>query len=742
MAAKKATKSDGEVSAPKKGDQSRKPDGEPKSNAPYVVFARRFRPNNFAEVAGQTAVTNALRQALKTGRLAQAYLFCGPRGVGKTSLARIVAKSLNCLNGKGPGGMAEEPCNNCESCNEIQNGQSSFDVIEMDAATNRGIEEIRSLRDNVGLAPAKSRFKVYIIDEVHMLTKEAWNAFLKTLEEPPPHVKFIFATTDPNNVPETILSRCQRYDLRRIGPADIVKRLKQICEMEHVEFEEMALSRIASLSRGGLRDAEGLLDQAVNLGSGNVTDSVVRDLSGSAPDELVFELLKSCAQGNTGDVLLKTHTALEAGADPDDMLESMVERLRATLLAKVCGPDSPLLEGQLHLKGPMAELGGLLSEDQILMLIQLFTAARRQARDAAQARLPLEMALIRASRAGDLVELGKLVKAMESGAVVGTAGTRPGGSSGSPPAREAPRPNSEGRSAGDNVARPAAASISAPAPRESAPAAPAASASKGAAVGVESDAWTQVLTSMKNLKGGAFLHGALTHARTVRLNAPAGTLQLGFTSDQLLYSDALDKPHNRAALQNVCKELFGREFETTVERVSDVAELREIIAPNFTARVIAAKSPASPIPPPPVRPAPPVVLQHKTAPSEADAENMNIEESSGGETEVEFDEPGALPLPPTQQARDEETSSTDESDDNEIGNSRPVPVPPVVIPAASRDAGRAARAATDPAALKSIAEHPLVQLILKETNGTVMNVIRTAPKAGRKTDAEHAKKTD
>src|SRR6185369_12157723 len=199
----------------------------------------------------------------------QAYLLCGPRGVGKTSLARIFAKACNCLNGTGPNGVADEPCNTCSACVSIQEGRS-LDVIEMDAATNRGIEEVRSLRENVGIAPSQLRYKVYIIDEVHMLTKEAWNAFLKTLEEPPAHVKFIFATTDPNNVPETILSRCQRYDLRRIGPADIVARLKQICALDSILFEDAALSRIASLAKGGLRDAEGLLDQAVNLGQGKI----------------------------------------------------------------------------------------------------------------------------------------------------------------------------------------------------------------------------------------------------------------------------------------------------------------------------------------------------------------------------------------------------------------------------------------------------------------------------------------
>ena len=440
MATKKATPStdDSERSSKKSLDSV-------KNVKSYVVFARRFRPQNFSDVAGQVAITSALRQALTSGRLAQAYMFCGPRGVGKTSLARILAKALNCHAGKGPGGVAEEPCNACESCKSIQEG-SALDVIEMDAATNRGIEEVRTLRDNVRLSPSGLRYKVYIIDEVHMLTKEAWNAFLKTLEEPPSHVKFIFATTDPNNVPETILSRCQRYDLRRIGPADIVKRLKQICELEQVEYEEVALSRIAGLAKGGLRDAEGLLDQSVNLGQGKVTDAVVRDLAGAVPDEQMFELLKNCAQGNTSEVLLKTHNALEAGADPEDIASSLIDCLRGTLLSKICGVESSLLEGHAHLKGAYTELSGLLTEDQLLMLIQLLNTAKRQMRDTSQTRLPMEMALIRACRAKDLLELGKLVTLLETpGAAPPSSPQGPIPRPVVPNNRDAPRPNLPGR---------------------------------------------------------------------------------------------------------------------------------------------------------------------------------------------------------------------------------------------------------------------------------------------------------
>ena len=461
------------MAATAKPKKSKSADAPPEIEAaavkPYVVFARRFRPQTFADVAGQSAVTGALRQALSSGRLGQAYMLCGPRGVGKTSLARIFAKACNCLNGSGPNGVAEEPCNACDACISIQNG-SALDVIEMDAATNRGIEEVRSLRENVGIAPAQLRYKIYIIDEVHMLTREAWNAFLKTLEEPPAHVKFIFATTDPNDVPETILSRCQRFDLKRISLADIVKRLKKICETDKLEFEDAALSRIAGLSKGGLRDAEGLLDQAVNLGGGKVSDAVIRELSGAAPDETVFEILNFCAAGNAAGALAKAHETLEAGADPDDLLSVMCERLRSAVLSRVCGADSPLLEGQTHLKESYATLAKILNEDQCLLLIQLFTQARRQIRDASQTRLPLEVALIRAARAKDLVDLGKLASVLEANAGKAPA---PGGNAGAqqnrppgPPGVEGQRPNWAGRPATVDT-RPAAT------PRISSPPAPA-----------------------------------------------------------------------------------------------------------------------------------------------------------------------------------------------------------------------------------------------------------------------------
>ncbi len=655
----------------------------------YVVFARRFRPRGFAEVVGQSAATTALRQALSSGRIAQAYLFCGPRGVGKTSLARIVAKALNCLKGKGPNGVANEPCNECAACTSIQEG-SSLDVIEMDAATNRGIEEIRSLRENVSISPAELRYKVYIIDEVHMLTREAWNAFLKTLEEPPAHVKFIFATTDPNHVPETILSRCQRYDLRRIGPADIVTRLKQICEMDGIAFEETALSRIAGIARGGLRDAESLLDQAVNLGQNKVTDAVVRELGGSASDELISEILKACAQGQSSVVLVKTHHALEAGADPEDILAGLMERVRGTLLGKTCGFDSELLEGQSHLKSAYAELAQMLSEDQLLMLLQLFSNARRQMRDAAQTRLPLEMALIRASRLGELVDLGKLVSALENAAPL-------------PRPPEGSRPNSSGRPAETTDSRPAASAtsnVSSRAPSQASglvvarPVAAAFSANASANVsGLTREEWNKVIAAAAARKGaGSLLASALSHLRTVRLDAAAGEIVLGFGGDQLHNKDTVERAGNAAMLSEILGAVFGREVRVRAEKASALPPMSAVSA----------------------QPARPVV---RSAEQPSAAESSPPDEVYADDTEVEFDPADELPLTGAPAASDDSAPDVGgDGEDGPVAVLAPRPPPPVSIPRRP--------VAANSADAKELAQHPLIKLVLQETDGVIVSVMK------------------
>jgi len=661
--------------------KSKAPASAPAAPETYVVFARRFRPQSFSDVVGQETTTASLRHALRSGRLAQAYLLSGPRGVGKTTLARILAKALNCQKGKGPNGAAEEPCNECDACKAIQDG-SSLDVVEMDAATHRGIAEIRDLRDSVGLAPSQLRTKVYIVDEVHMLTNEAWNAFLKTLEEPPAHVKFIFATTDPDKIPETIISRCQRHDLRRISLGDIVRRLKQICEGEKVEFEPAALNRIAGLAKGGLRDAESLLDQAVNLGEGKVTDDTVRQIAGAAPDELIFEVLTACAEGRTADALNQCGGSLEAGADPDDLLQAFCERLRGTLLTKTCGADSALLDGQSHLNASYEKLGSLLNEDQVLMLLQLFSSARRQLRDAAQARLPLEMALVRAARARELVDLGKLVTVLERGGSTGTQGG----------AREGPRPNSAGRSAGAKASPAAQPSGSSTAP--TAPAAPAATPAQLAKPTPPSppmanrpERWGEVLDAVRPLTGGPMMVTALLHAAHVKLDRDAATVEVGFTPAQGFYRESLERPERTSALTEALQKVYGLSLNLRFER---------------TARAPLV-SPEAPKP----RPVPAAAEEEPAAPGPA-------------EPETEYVDEGALPLPegPTGTEDDELAAAMVSGEDDETGPAMATVAEPVV-------AEEPLPASVDRKALDEEAvEHPLVKALLEKVKGEVVRVDR------------------
>ncbi|MFY8267986.1 MAG: DNA polymerase III subunit gamma/tau, partial [Terrimicrobiaceae bacterium] len=307
----------------------------------YRVFARKYRPQTFAEVIGQDHITRTLQNAVDANRLAQAYLFVGPRGIGKTSTARILAKALNCVNGP-----TSQPCGVCDACKEIAEGRS-LDVIEIDGASNNGVENIRDLRDNAAYAPARGQFKIYLIDEVHMLSTGAFNALLKTLEEPPSHVKFIFATTEAQKVPATITSRCQRFDLRRIPAGLIEKHLLFIAENEQITLDGAAAEAIARGADGGLRDAESMLDQMVAFCGAHITVNDVMDVFGFTPHEVVVSLAESLFASDASTALQIVAAQSELGKDLSRLTAELISHLRDLLVAQATGGESAVSQGKL-----------------------------------------------------------------------------------------------------------------------------------------------------------------------------------------------------------------------------------------------------------------------------------------------------------------------------------------------------------------------------------------------------------
>jgi DNA polymerase-3 subunit gamma/tau len=397
---------------------------------------RKWRPRTFEEVIGQGHVTHTLQNALLSERIRHAYLFTGPRGTGKTSMGRLLAKAVNCLSTED-----DKPCNQCRICQAINEGRL-LDLIEVDAASNRGIDEVRSIREKVNFRPNEARYKVYILDEAHMLTEPAFNALLKTLEEPPPHVIFVLVTTEPRKIPDTILSRCQRFDFRRVPLQDIIGLLKHIAEQEGLAVEPAALELIARSATGSMRDAESLLDQLMSYGGEEITLAQVQSVLGTVTSQAVGELVDQLVARDMAKGLDVINRVVGDGVDPRQFNRQVVEYLRELLLIKV-GDDSSLArvtpEALQEMKGQAAQL----SMKELVKTVRLFNQAGLDLKASTQAQLPLELAFVDATLDEEKGEEKKAVPPAArpgSGAVPRTpTETRVASAPPSPPAREPSR---------------------------------------------------------------------------------------------------------------------------------------------------------------------------------------------------------------------------------------------------------------------------------------------------------------
>ena len=354
----------------------------------YQVTARKWRPQNFDEIVFQDHISKTIRNSIKKGRISHAYLFSGPRGVGKTTMARIIAKALNCIDGP-----TDTPCGKCENCIETRDG-SSFDVIEIDGASNRGIDDIKELRENVNFAPIKFRYKVYIIDEVHMLTKEAFNALLKTLEEPPAHVVFIFATTEIHQIPETILSRCQKYQFKKIPIKYLVNHLKFITEKEGYPIEEKALFQIARASDGSMRDAQSLMDQLVSFSDGDIGEEDALAILGVVPVDSFLNLLGFISNADAKEVIDEIERVAALGVDVSKYVAGFIDILRTVRLVRCNVSVDDILGFSDDEMAQIDKVAGMFFDEDISVLFRIASDLENELRFTTNERISLEMALL------------------------------------------------------------------------------------------------------------------------------------------------------------------------------------------------------------------------------------------------------------------------------------------------------------------------------------------------------------
>jgi DNA polymerase III subunit gamma/tau len=371
----------------------------------YQVLARKYRPQKFSEVIGQEHVTRTLKNAIEQGRTAHGYIFSGHRGIGKTTVARLLAMALNCRSSNHP---VPEPCGVCDSCTEIRAG-NSVDVIEIDAATNRGIDEIRELREATRYRPARDRFKIYILDEAHQITDAAFNALLKTLEEPPDHVVFMLATTQPEDIPQTIRSRCQHFSFRAVRFEEIVGQLRQISSRESIEADEDALALLAEAGDGSMRDALSILDQAIPFSTGRLTAETIRSLVGAVPADVLEEVMQAVARSSSEEVLRRLDALLREGQSPLHFARQMVRFLRNATVAKIAGVESSLLQISSDERRRAARVAELFTEEDLARHLQIMLRTHSELAYRPEQRFHLELGLLKMVHAQRLLPIEQLL---------------------------------------------------------------------------------------------------------------------------------------------------------------------------------------------------------------------------------------------------------------------------------------------------------------------------------------------